>query len=90
MPGTEGNTNSSKNNRLFANTIRRVAVQEPERLRRIVEALYDKAEQGDNQAIKEIGDRLDGKPAQIIAGDDENPFTMIHKIERVILDNPTD
>ena len=34
------------------------------RLRVIAEKLAEKAEQGDLQAIQQIGDRLDGKPAQ--------------------------
>ena len=62
MSGTEGNTNSSLDNRLWANTIRRAVVQsDGERLRRIAEALLTKAEDGDMTAIKELGDRLDGK-----------------------------
>lgn len=36
------------------------------RLRVIIERLLDKAEQGDLQAIKEVFDRLDGKPVQAI------------------------
>jgi hypothetical protein len=36
------------------------------RLRVIVEKLLDKAEQGDLQAIRELMDRLDGKPTQAI------------------------
>jgi hypothetical protein len=32
--------------------------------------LADKAEQGDTQAIREIADRLDGKPAQAIERSD--------------------
>lgn len=47
------------------------------RLRRIAVALLDKAEGGDVQAIKEIGDRLDGKVAQAIIGDDsEDPVSV--------------
>lgn len=40
-------------------------------------------------AAREIGDRLDGKPAQAIVGGDEddNPVSVLHKIERVIV-NP--
>jgi hypothetical protein len=58
----EGNTNSSKENRLWANTIRRAIVQsDGERLRKIAEKLIDMAADGDLQAIKELGDRLDGK-----------------------------
>ena len=65
MGAPVGNKNSSKENRLWAETIRRIAVQtEGARLRRIAEKLYDKAEEGDIQAIKEIGDRLDGKAVQ--------------------------
>jgi hypothetical protein len=36
------------------------------RLRIIADKLAEKAEQGDIQAIREIADRLDGKPAQAI------------------------
>jgi hypothetical protein len=36
------------------------------RLRIIAEKLAEKAEQGDIQAIREIADRMDGKPAQAI------------------------
>ena len=63
----EGNTNSSKNNRLWAETIRRAVTQsDAQRLRKIAEALLTKAEEGDMAAIKELGDRLDGKPAQTV------------------------
>jgi hypothetical protein len=58
----KGNTNSSKNNRLWAETLRRAVVQsDAERLRQIAEALIDKAASGDVSAIKELGDRIDGK-----------------------------
>ena len=57
-----GNTHSSKNNRLWAETLRRAVIQsDAERLRQIAEALLDKAASGDVSAIKELGDRLDGK-----------------------------
>lgn len=87
----EGNTNSSKNNRLWAETIRRAVVQsDGERLRRIAEALLVKAEDGDMTAIKELGDRLDGKASQVIEGSGENgEIVTINRIERVIV-NPKD
>ena len=57
-----GNTNSNKNNRIWANTIRKLAVQEDyRRIHAIAEKLYEKAIEGDLGAIKEVGDRLDGK-----------------------------
>lgn len=62
-----GNRNAAKENRLWGETIRRIAVQDDaKRLRAVAEKLYDAAEQGDVSAIREIGDRLDGKAAQPI------------------------
>lgn len=43
----------------------------PRKLRKIAEKLYDKAAEGDVAAIKEIADRLDGKVPQGIGGSDE-------------------
>lgn len=84
MAAPEGNTNSSKSNRLWAETIRRAVIQsDAERLRRIAEKLLDKAEEGDLVAIKEMGDRLDGKPAQTttLEGNPEAP--LYGKVELV-------
>jgi ribosomal protein L17 len=72
-----GNENSSRENRLWGNTIRRAAVQDAERMRRIAEKLLTMAELGDVQAMKEIGDRLDGKPKQTVAGDEDMPLKML-------------
>lgn len=67
MGAPVGNTNSSAENRLWGSTIRRAIAQgDAERLRRIAEALLAKAEEGDLQAIKELGDRLDGKSPQAV------------------------
>jgi hypothetical protein len=88
----EGNQNSSKNNRLWAETIRRALVQsDAERLRRIAEALLTKAEDGDMTAIKELGDRLDGKASQglVLSGDSNNPIA-ITEISRTIIDAAKD
>lgn len=41
--------------------------------------------QGDVPAIREIADRLDGKVAQAIVGDDElDPINIVARIERII------
>ena len=50
----------------------------------LAEKLLANCDQGDLPALKELGDRIDGKPAQVIAGDEENPLTVINRIERVI------
>lgn len=51
-------------------------------------------ESGEIQAIKEIGDRFDGKVPQAVVGDDEHdPIRTVTKIELVALtdgDNSTD
>jgi hypothetical protein len=57
------------------------------RLRNIAEQLVRAAEGGDIQAIKEVADRLDGKPAQTVVGDDEaDPIRVITEIRRSIVD----
>ena len=62
-----GHTNSSKNNRIWGNIIKKYAVQEDyKRLHAMAEKLYEKAAEGDLAAIKEVGDRLDGKATQQI------------------------
>lgn len=54
-------------------------------LRAVARALLDKAAEGDVQAIKEVGDRLDGKvPQGIIGGDEDDPaIQTVTKIELV-------
>lgn len=61
MAAPIGNDYSKRSNRLWADTLRRIAIQDPQKLRRIAEALYEKAGEGDIAAAKEIGDRIDGK-----------------------------
>ena len=62
-----GNQNSSKSNRLFGETIKRIVTQsEGEVARKIAEALILKAQDGDISAIKEFADRVDGKVVQQI------------------------
>lgn len=81
-----GNQNSSKANRLWAETIRRAVVQsDGDRLRRIAESLLNKAEEGDIQAIKEVGDRLDGKAMQAteLSGPDGEPLKSSLTVEFV-------
>lgn len=69
----------------------RVALKEAhaeggDKLRRVAEALVDKAMTGDVPAIKEIADRLDGKVPQALVGDSEHdPINLVTKIERVLV-----
>lgn len=52
------------------------------RLSAIADKLARMAEEGDMQAIKEIGDRLDGRPAQAheVTGEEGGPIQTISKI----------
>lgn len=66
MAAAKGNTYASKENRIWANAIRHAVTQRKgDKLRALAEKLIDRAEQGDISALKELGDRLDGRPAQL-------------------------
>jgi hypothetical protein len=67
VEANKGNTHSSKNNRLWADTLKRALLQaDGNKIRAIAEALIEKAASGDVSAIRELGDRVDGKPTQQI------------------------
>ncbi len=61
-------------------------VERGQALKAIAKVVVQKAVEGDKDSIQEIGNRLDGKPAQSIVGEEENPLSIIHRIERVIVD----
>lgn len=59
-----------------------------QRLELLADALVEKGLDGDVAAIREIGDRLDGKATQPISGDEDAPPVFV-RFERVIVDpNP--
>jgi hypothetical protein len=67
-----------------------VLVEDPVTRRRRLDAIADrliaKAEEGDIQAIKELGDRIDGKPSQALEHTGAGGGPVVHRIERVIVD----
>jgi ribosomal protein S6E (S10) len=69
-----GNQNGTKQNRWWAETLKRALLQEDgKKLRALAEKLIARAEEGDIAALKEIGDRVDGRPQQaIVGGSDED------------------
>tara|TARA_R110002124_G_scaffold260642_2_gene426562 strand:- start:6304 stop:6582 length:279 start_codon:yes stop_codon:yes gene_type:complete len=74
-----GNKNSTKEKRIWGQIVRKLAIQEDyNKLHRVAEALYERAADGDISAIKELGDRLDGKALQenVLTGDSDNPVTI--------------
>lgn len=54
-------------------------------LNELATKLLERCEEGDLGALRELGDRLDGKPAQAIVGDDDLP--PVQQAIRVIFGN---
>lgn len=85
-----GNQNAAKAKIWHAAIMRALERRKPanERIQAIDELadkLLDLVATGDLSALKEFGDRLDGKPAQAIVGDDDAPPIRIQKVERVLV-----
>ena len=81
-----GNKNASKN-RPWSEAINRALLAEDgKKLRALADKLIDAAMEGDVTALKEIGDRIEGKPAQsvMLGSDPDNPF--VTRVERAVLD----
>jgi hypothetical protein len=83
MAAPLGNQNASKQNREWSNAIRR-AVKRGKKLNKLAEVLITKVEEGDISAIKEFGDRFEGKIPQAVTGPDGGAI-QIEKIERVVV-----
>jgi hypothetical protein len=90
-----GNHNSGKRkDRLFHNALS-MELSEAETgrdlraiARNVINVALDPEHKDMLSAANAIADRLDGKPAQAIVGDDEaDPINLVHRIERVIVDS---
>ena len=68
-----GNQNAKKQNHLMTDTLRRVVTQNPDKIRKACEKLVNDAEEGNLYSLREVFDRLDGKPAQSIDATIANP-----------------
>ncbi len=73
--GQPGNTNSEKG-RKWRDAINKALAQDKGALERVAKKLIAKAEEGDVSAIKEFGDRIDGKVVQGIEGADGGPLVI--------------
>lgn len=68
-----------KSEKLWRNAIERAVKRRqdgkgsPQQLEKLADALVDAGLGGDVSALKEIGDRLDGKAVQPISGDPDGP-----------------
>ena len=74
-----GNTYSNKENRMPTERLRMELSQNPEKIKKIVIALIDKAIDGDLSAIKEVFDRVDGKVVNQISAEvnDNRPIYVV-------------
>jgi len=79
-----GNQNARKD---WAGAIRKsLADNDGQKLRRIADKLVQMAEAGEMQAIKELGDRLDGKPSQQVDLGNAGGEPFLTKIVREVVD----
>jgi len=69
MAAPKGNNNAGKN-KIWSDALRKELTgnQNAAKLRKLAKSLITMAEDGNIQAMKEIGDRIEGKPAQVIEG----------------------
>jgi hypothetical protein len=89
-PGQSGNPGGRPKTKAFKNALEaelEEAGDDGPSLRKIARALIDKAATGDIQAIKELADRLDGKPMQLLehSGPDGRPqlTKIVHEFVHV-------
>jgi len=84
--GQPGNQNARKG-KLFYDALRIALVQEDKKkLRKITDKLVESAENGEPWAVKEIMDRMDGKPVQSteITGVDGGLFETLNTVNIVL------
>jgi hypothetical protein len=74
MAAPLGNKNATKNKPWAEALNRALLAEDGKKLRSLAEKLIERAEGGDISALKEIGDRMDGKAAQAITGPDGEPL----------------
>lgn len=90
MAGKKGRSGTNKNqDKPWSDALRRAVKRavakgaKTKRLEQLADKCVELALAGDMQAMKEIGDRLDGRAAQAVVGANNGPITL--RIERVII-----
>ncbi len=94
QPGQSGNpAGGSTKPKIWRDAINRAIARresvDPRAMEKLADKLLDGVAAGDVSAMKEFGDRVDGKVAQPVGGTDElPPQEHTHRIERLIVDTP--
>ncbi len=74
---SKGKPSNYKKNKLWRDVINRaILADDGKKLRSLAEALIDKALTGDVAALRELGDRLDGKAVQEIEASEDKNITV--------------
>ena len=76
MAAPVGNKNATKT-KYWSEALRKHIAQNPKDLAAAAKALFDKAKEGDVTAMKEIGDRLEGKPIQAVEASVDGFVTLL-------------
>jgi len=77
-PGESGNPDGPRKQKKFLAALERsLAVEDGYKLRSIADKLVECAVSGEPWAIKEIADRLDGKPVQSVAATDAEGRSLV-------------
>ncbi len=76
------NPQGSKSDKIWSDAVRRAvkrvqAGTKTKRLEKLADKLVDEGIAGNVAALKEIGDRLDGKSVQAVVGEDGGPVRII-------------
>lgn len=83
-PGKSGNPAGNPKSKQFLSALNRAITQEDgARIRKAAEQLLDQAAAGEQWAIKELADRLDGKAAQTLNGEIEFKQTLADTLANI-------
>lgn len=68
------------NDRRWSDTIRRVALRDKPRLEKIAEKLLKMCEAGDMPALREFGDRFEGKIPQAVEVSEDTTIVVVKRV----------
>lgn len=75
----------AKKGKLFSDALRKAIAQDDgKRVRACVEKMLDLAADGEQWAVKELADRLDGKAVAAISGPDGGPIQVQEVVRKII------